>query len=133
MLRSGLTVINLIQNFMGNPFIFIAHPINIKKATIVSSQGWLIKRLCLSSLTFEKHIQSLRCWFGKCGYPKKLVDNQLRWILESKLEQLPEHQTKHETCVPLVVTCHSRFHDLGRIVRKKFIYLYAWRASQAGL
>ena len=71
------------------------------------------------------YIYIVRSCFDKRGYPKKLVDNQLRKVVENRLEQLPEHQTKHGTGVPLVVTYHTRFHDLGRIVRKKFIYLYA--------
>ena len=71
------------------------------------------------------YIYIVRSWFDKRGYPKKLVDNQLRKVVENRLEQLPEHQTKHGTGVSLVVTYHTRFHDLGRIVRKKFIYLYA--------
>ena len=87
--------------------------------------GLRIKRLCSLSLAFEKHLQSIRSWFGKRGYPKKLVENQLRRPVENTLEQLLEHQTKHRTGVPLAVTYHPRFHDLGRIIRKNFIYLYA--------
>ena len=79
----------------------------------------------MTSLAFEKHLESIRSWFGKRGYPKKLVDNQLRRVVENRTEQLPEHQTKHGTGVPLLVKCHPRFHDLGRIIRKNFIYLYA--------
>ena len=101
-----------------------AHPIHLKKS-IVFSQSLHIKRLCSSSLAFEKHLESIHSWFGKCGYPKKLVDNQLRRVVENRPEQLPEHQTKHGTGVPLVVTYHPRFHDLGKIIRKNFIYLYA--------
>ena len=76
-------------------------------------------------MAFEKHLESIRSWFGKRCYPKKLVDNQLRRVVENRPEQLPEHQTKHGTGVPLVVTYHPRFHDLGKIIRKNFIYLYA--------
>ena len=36
-----------------------AHPIHFKKS-IVYSQGLYIKRLCFSSLAFEKHIESIR-------------------------------------------------------------------------
>ena len=100
-----------------------AHPIHIKKS-IVYSQGLRIKRLCLSSLAFEKHLESICSWFGKRGYPKKLVNNHLSRVVESRPEQLPEHQTKHGTGVPLMVTYHPRFHDLGKIIRKNFIYLY---------
>ena len=98
-----------------------AHPIHIKKSIGYSQ----VSQLCSTSLAFEKHLESIRSWFGKWGYPKKLVDNQLRSVVENRPEQLPEHQTKHGTGVPLVVTYHPRFHDLGKIIRKKFIYLYA--------
>ena len=94
------------------------------KKLIVSSQGCM-KRLYSSSLAFEKHLESIRSCFGKRGYPKKLVDNQLRRVVENRHEKLFEHQTKHGTGAPLVVTYHHRFHDLGRITRKTFIYLYA--------
>ena len=99
-----------------------AHPIHIKKS-IGYSQGLSIKRLCSTSVAFEKHLESIRSWFGKRGYPKKPVDNQLRRVVENRPEQLPEHQTKHGTGVPLVFTYHPRFH--GKIIRKTFIYLYA--------
>ena len=100
MLRSGLSVINLRQ---------------IKKS-VAYSQGLRIKRLCSSSLAFEKHLESIPSWFGRRGYPKKFVDNQLKRVVE--------HQTKNGTGVPLVVAYHPRFHNLGRIIRKNFIYLY---------
>ena len=67
----------------------------------------------------------LRSWFRKRGYPTKLVDNQFRRVVENRPEQLSEYQTKHGTGVLLVVTFHPWFHDLGVMIRKKFIYLYA--------
>ena len=107
------------------------HPIHIKKS-IVYSQGLRSKILCSSSLAFEKHLESIRSWFRKRGYPKKLVDNQLRRVVENKPKQLPKHQTKHGTGVPLVVTYHPRFHDLGKIIRKKFfIYMLNNRSNRS--
>ena len=78
----------------------------------------------MSSLAFAKHLDITRSWFGKHGYPKKLVDNHLRRIAENRPKELPEYQTKHETGVPLLVTHHPQFHDLSRIIKKYFIYLY---------
>ena len=43
-------------------------------------QGFCIKRLCSSKKTFEKYLESLWKWFGKRGYPKKLIDNQLKRV-----------------------------------------------------
>ena len=88
-------------------------------------KGLRIKRLCSKKDAFEKHLESLPSWFGKRGYPKKLVDNQIRWVLESKPEQLFESRTKTGIGVPLVVTYHPRFHNLTNTIRKLFIYLYA--------
>ena len=42
------------------------------------------------------HLGSIRSWFGKRGYPKKLVGNQLRRVVENRPEQLPEHQKKKQ-------------------------------------
>ena len=51
------------------------------KKSIVYSQRLRIIRLYLWSLAFEKQLESIRFWFGKGGYPKKLVDNQLTRVV----------------------------------------------------
>ena len=99
-----------------------AHPIHNKKS-IVYSKGLRIKRLCSKKDAFEKHLESLRSWFGKRGYTKKLVDNQIRRVLESKPEQLFESRIETGIGVPLVVTYHPRFHNLTNTIRKLFIYM----------
>ena len=101
-----------------------AHSFHNKKS-IVNSKGLRIKRLCSKKDTFEKHLESLRSWFGKRGYPKELVENQIRRVLQRKPEQPFESYAKIGTSVPLVVTYHSRFYNLSNIIRKIFIYLYA--------
>ena len=101
-----------------------AHPIHIK-TSIIYSQGLRIKRLCSSSLAFKNTLRVCASWFAKRDYHKKLVDKPLRKVLENRLEQLSEHQAKHGTSMPLVVTYHPRFHNLGKIITKNFIYLYA--------
>ena len=81
MLQSVPMVRSLKLIFTVSPMIAInflnltqVHPIHNKKL-IVYSQGLCIKRLCSEKDTFEKHLESLRSWFGKHGYPKELVDN----------------------------------------------------------
>ena len=56
------------------------------KISIAYIQGLRIKRLCYKEDTFEKHLLSLPSWFGKRGYPKELVNNQIMRVLESKPE-----------------------------------------------
>ena len=101
-----------------------AHPIHNKKL-IVYNQGLRIKRCCSKKDAFGKHLESLRSWFGKRGYPKKRVNSPIRRVLERKPEQLFESRTKTGISVPLVVTYYPWFHNLSNTIRKLFIYLYA--------
>ena len=101
-----------------------AHPFHNKKS-IVYSQGLRIKRLCSSLVAFEKHLESLRSWFCKRGYPQKVVDEQLKKVSEITTHDLIGRSGKKETGVPLSVTYHPRFHNLNNIIRKHFIFLYA--------
>ena len=54
-----------------------AHRIHIKKPNVYS-QGLHTKRLRSSNVAFENHLESLKGWFQNKGYPKTLVDNQLK-------------------------------------------------------
>ena len=128
MLQSVLTVRSL---KLGKPtgchqfLVFnLAHPIHNKKS-IVYSQVLRIKRLSSKNDTFEKHLESLRFWFDKPGYPKKPVDNQIRRVPESKAEQQFECCTMTGTGAPLVVVYHPQLHNFSNTITKLFIYLYA--------
>ena len=101
-----------------------AHPFHNKKS-IVYSQGLRIKILCSSPVAFEKHLESLRSWFCKRGYPQKVVDEQLKRVSEITMHDLIGRSGKKETGVPLTVTYHPRFHNLNNIIRKHFTFLYA--------
>ena len=57
-----------------------AHPIHIKKS-IVFSQGLRCKRLCSSIVAFENRLESLKGWFQNRGYPKRMVDSQLKRVI----------------------------------------------------
>ena len=87
----------------------------------------------MSSLTFEKHLQSVRSLLRKRGCLKKPVDNQLGTVVENRPEQLSKHETKHETGVQFLVTYHPRFHGLGKILTKYFVCLVFRRTNQTGL
>ena len=49
-----------------------------------------------------KHLESIRSWFGKRCYHKKLVDYILRRAAENRPEQFSEHQTNNGTDVRLI-------------------------------
>ena len=62
-------------------------------------------------------------WFQNRGYPKTLVDNQLKRVTETR-------QTSYQTCkrgsgVPLALTCHPRLKNVNDIIKKHLVFLYA--------
>ena len=99
-----------------------AHPIHIKKS-IVYSQGLRIKRLCSSNLAFENHMENLRGWFRNRGYPKNLVDNQLKRVIETS--SISRCTRQRENGVPLVLTYHPRFSRVNSIIKQQLMFLYA--------
>ena len=80
----------------------------------------IITKDCSSPATFQRKLQSLKTWFCKRGYPHKIVDSQIKRVSEKSLDELFEGLDEKETGVPLVVTNHSRFHNLSAILRKIF-------------
>ena len=100
------------------------HPFRNKKS-IVYSQGLRIKRLCLSPLTFQKHLEDLKTSFCNRGYPQKVVDAQIKRVSEKSLDELFERPNRKQTGLPLVVTYPPRFLNLSAIVIKYFTFLYA--------
>ena len=80
-----------------------AHPIHRKKS-IVYSQGVRIKRLYSSNVAFENHLESLKGWFPNRGYPKTLVENQLKRVTETR--QTSEQTYKRGNGVPPVPSYH---------------------------
>ena len=79
------------------------HPIHLKES-IVYSQDVCIKRLCSSNVAFKNHLESLEGWFQNRGYPKTLVDNQLKRVTETR--QTSDQTYKRGNGVPLVLTYH---------------------------
>ena len=99
-----------------------AHTIHIKKS-IVYSQGLCTKRLCSSNVAFENHLESLKNWFQNRGYPKTLVDNQLKRVTETR--QTSDQTYKRGNGVPLVLAHHPRLNNANDIIKKHLAFLYA--------
>ena len=98
------------------------HPIHLKKS-IVYSQGLRIKRLCSSNVAFENHLESLKCWCQNRGYPKTMVDIQLKRVTETR--QTSDQTYKRGSGVPLVLTYHPRLKNVNDIIKKHLVFLYA--------
>ena len=102
-----------------------AHPIHNKRS-IVYSQCLRIKRLCSSENKCSERLEELRSWFGNRGYPKGIVDSQLRKVTERRREDLLTRRVRRKSCgVPLVVTYNPRLSKLGNIIRKHLPILYS--------
>ena len=87
------------------------------------SQGLRIKRLCSSNVAFENHLESLKGWFQNRGYPKTLVDNQLKRVTETR--QTSDQTYKRGNGVLLVLTYHPRLKNINDIIKKHLVSLYA--------
>ena len=87
------------------------------------SQGLRIKRLCSSNVAFEKYLESLKDRFQNTGYPKALVDNQLKRVTETR--ERSDQTYKRGNGVPVVVTDHPRLKNVNDIIKKHLVFLYA--------
>ena len=98
------------------------HPIHIKKS-VAYTQGLHIKKLCSSNIAFENHLKSLKGWFQNRGYPKALVENQLKRITETR--QTSDQIYKRGNGVLLVLTYHPGLKNVDDIIKKHLVFLYA--------
>ena len=94
-----------------------SHPIHIKRS-IVYSQGLRIKRIYSTYDLFHGHLEKLREWFIKRGYPIEMADSQLDKVRRS-------NSSKTSDSVPLVVTYHPQLASFGVVLRQKLYLLYA--------
>ena len=76
--------------------------------------GSRIKRLCPSNVAFKNHLESLKAWFQNRGYPKTLVENQLKPVIETR--QTSEQTYKRGNGVPLVLTYHPQLKNINDII-----------------
>ena len=117
MLQSVSMARSLKLIFFASPLIVISFLSLTQRILFITKNELCIAKGCVLK-------GCVRFWFGTRSYPKKLVDNQIRRVLESKSEQLFGSRTKTGIGVSFVVSCHPRFHDLTNTIRKLFIYLY---------
>ena len=75
--------------------------------------GLRIKRLCPSNVAFKNHLESFKAWFQNRGYPKTLVENQLKPVIETR--QTSEQTYKRGNGVPLVLTYHPQLKNINII------------------
>ena len=74
-------------------------------------------------MTLNVHVEDLKTWFRKRGYPNNLIKEQVEKALRLTLSD--ESNTKKMNGVSLVVTYNPAFKNLFQVIRKNLRLLYA--------
>ena len=98
------------------------HPNHIKRS-IIFSQTLRLKRICSEKNELNVHVEDLKMWFRKRGYPDNLIKEQVEKAL--KITPSDENNTKKVNAVSLVVTYNAAFKNLSQVIRKNLQLLYA--------
>ena len=69
------------------------------------------------------HVEDLKTWFLKRGYPEYLIKEQVEKGL--RFTRSDENNSKEVNSVPLVVTYNPAFKNLFQVIRKNLQLLYA--------
>ena len=93
------------------------------KRSIIFSQTLRLKRICSEKNDLNAHVEDLKKWFHRRGYPDSVVKEQVERALKHSLGN--ENESKNENGVPLVVTYNPVFNDLSQVIRKNLQLLYA--------
>ena len=93
------------------------------KRSIIFSETLRLKRIYSEKNDLNVHVEDLKTWFRKKGYPDYLIKEQIEKAL--RLTSSDENDSKKVNGVSLVVTYNPAFKDLFQVIRKKLQLLYA--------
>ena len=82
-----------------------SQPVMISGKSYVKDTGDFLEKIkSLGKIpeNFENRLESLKGWFQNRGYPKTLVDNQLKRVIETR--QTSDQIDKRGNDIPLVLT-----------------------------
>ena len=93
----------------------------------VYNQGLRIQRLCPDSYNFQKHLENLKNWFCKRGYPGVLIDEQFQRVkAQSRGELLRAKGIEKKILgIPFVVTYYPQLKNISKIIKKHIKHRYA--------
>ena len=84
-----------------------SHPRHTKRS-IVYSQALRVSQICSFEEDFERHRNQMKLWFLNRGYPKWLIDTEVRKIKFSCTSRKRDTKMKG---IPLVITYHPLLRD----------------------
>ena len=103
------------------------------KVSIPYNQTWRIKRICLKTTDFERHLQELKERLVNQGYNKKSMNQQLskvKTIDRNELLKEKTHDKEFQNKTPLVLTYNRFLPNISNIVWKHCIILSMNRIRQ---
>ena len=93
------------------------------KISITFNQTLRLKRIYSEKNDINVHVEDLKTWFHKTGYPHYLIKEKVEKVF--RLTPSDENNTKEVNGVPLVVTYNPTFKILFQVIRKNLQLLYA--------
>ena len=93
------------------------------KRSMIFIQTLRLKRICSEKNDLNVHIEDLKTWFRRRGYPDYLIKEQVEKAL--RLNPSDENNSKKVNSIPLVVTCNPAFKNLFQVIKKPLQLLYA--------
>ena len=98
------------------------------KRSIIFSQTLRLKRICSEKNDLNVHVEDLKTWFRKRGYPDYLIKEQVEKAL--RLTPSDENNSKEVNGVPLVVTYNPGFKNLFQVIRKNLQLIFQMKRSK---
>ena len=86
------------------------------KRKIIFGQTLRLKRICSEKNDHNVHVEDLKIWFRKRGYPDNLIMEQVESALRVTLSD--GNNSKKVNDVSLVVTYNPAFKNLSQVIRK---------------
>ena len=74
-----------------------------------------MNRNCTFEKDFNQHLVKTKEWSFACGYPEKIVKEQMKRVVFGKTDKTREDSTKE---VPFVVTFHPKLTLLAKKIKK---------------
>ena len=98
--------------------IYISHhPIQIIPSAPLCILALRVSKICSREFDFRKHISEMKTWFLRRGYPKKLVESEIKKV---KFSHVSNNKSQKRTLkrTPLIVTYHPLLNSLGKVLSK---------------
>ena len=99
-----------------------SHP-NHTKRSIIYSQALRVSRICSRECDFRKHISEMKTWFLRKGYPKNLVESEIKKVKFSHVSNNKSQKRTLKKILP-VVTYHPLLNSLGKVLSENLNILY---------